>query len=60
MTIKPDKAAIIRKGMLPSFLNELQACKVGKEYWDECFESKNTFSSSDIEEMKEMCNNEKN
>ena len=60
MAIKPNEATVIKKGMLPSFLNELHASKVNKEYWNECAASRSVFSSSDIEEMKKMCNGENN
>lgn len=60
MAIKPNEATVIKKGMLPSFLNELCANKVNKEYWNECAASRSVFSSSDIEEMKKMCNGENN
>lgn len=60
MAIKPNEATVIKKGMLPSFLNELRASKVNKEYWNECAASRSVFSSSDIEEMKKMCNGENN
>lgn len=56
MAIKPDEATIIKKGMLSSFLSELCAQKVTKEYWNECAAARDVFSSSDIEKMKKMCN----
>ena len=58
LTMKPNEATIIKKGMLKSFLYELQENKVTEEYWAECAASKNAFSSSDIERMKKMCNGE--
>lgn len=30
-----DRANIIKKGMLPAFLSDLDKNKVTKEYWDE-------------------------
>ena len=40
------------KGVLPSFLNEIQVNKITKDYWKECESSRTVFSSSDLEEMK--------
>lgn len=60
MAIKPSEATVIKKGMLTSFLSELQASKITKEYWNECAASRDIFSSSDIENMKKMCNGDKN
>lgn len=60
MPIRPNKATIIKKEKLSMFLNELNKNKVTKEYWDECAASKNAFSSSDIENMKKLCNGEQN
>ena len=58
MIIKPSEATIIKKDMLSSFLTELCANEVTKEYWNECRASRNLFSSSDMERMKKMCNGE--
>ena len=58
MAIKPNEATIIKTGMLPSFLSELHANKITKEYWKECETSRNIFSSSDLDKMKKMCNGE--
>lgn len=60
LTMKPNEATIIKKGMLKSFMKELQKNKVTEEYWAECAASKNAFSPSDVEIMKKMCNGEKN
>ena len=60
IAMKPNEATIIKTGMLPAFLNELQENKVTKEYWEECETSRTFFTPSDIEEMKRMCNGEKN
>ncbi len=60
LAIKPNEATIIKKGMLSSFLNELHESKVTEEYWAECAAARKTFSSSDIERMKKMCNGENN
>ena len=55
MIIKPNEATIIKKDMLSSFLAELCANEVTKEYWNECRSSRTLFSSSDMEKMKKMC-----
>ncbi len=60
MAMKPNEATIIKKGMLSSFIKALNASKVSEDYWTECEASRNIFSSSDIEEMKKMCNGENN
>lgn len=59
MMIKPNEATIIKKGMLSSFLNDLHNSKTTKEFWNECEASRNAFSTSDIEQMKKMCNSGK-
>lgn len=60
MAIKPNEASIIKKGMLPAFLRELNNSRVAEDYWNECEASRNAFSPSDIEKMKQMCKNGKN
>ncbi len=55
MAMKPNEASVIKKGMLSAFLSELNNNNVTKDYWHECETSRNIFSSSDIEKMKQMC-----
>lgn len=50
-----DRANMIKKGMLPAFLKELNENKTTKEYWDECKAARNTFTTDDVENMKMMC-----
>lgn len=57
IVIKPDEATIIKKEMLASFLADLEENKITKDYWKECKESKEIFSSLDLEKMKKMCEN---
>lgn len=57
ISARPNQATIINKDMLLAFINELNANKPSKEYWSECEESSNVFSSSDIDEMKKMFDN---
>ncbi len=55
IVMKPNEASIIKKGMLSAFLSELSNSNVTKDYWAECEASRNAFSASDIEKMKQMC-----
>lgn len=50
-----DRANIIKEGMLPAFLSDLDSHKVTKEYWDACKMARNAFTPEDIENMKMMC-----
>lgn len=50
-----NRANVIKKGMLPAFLKELNENKTTKEYWNECKAARNAFTSDDIENMKMMC-----
>lgn len=55
MKKKPKRAIGIKRGLMYSFLNKLHENHTDKAYWDECKTSRNTFTSSDIEEMKKRC-----
>lgn len=50
-----DRANIIKEGMLPAFLHDLDSHKVTKEYWDECKMARNAFTPDDIHKMQMMC-----
>lgn len=55
---KPQEAMIITKGMTKAFIDVLQSQKLPKSYWSECTSTKRDISSSKMEKMKEMCNEE--
>ena len=50
-----DRANIIKEGMLPAFLHDLDSHKTTKEYWDECKIARDVFTPEDIHKMKMMC-----
>lgn len=50
-----DRANIIKEGMLPAFLHDLDSHKVTKEYWDECKMARDAFTPEDIHKMQMMC-----
>jgi hypothetical protein len=56
--MKPGEATVIKSDMLKDFLNELCENRISKEYWNECMESRNLFSDSEVKKMKQMINGE--
>lgn len=50
-----DRANIIKEGMLPAFLHDLDSHKTTKEYWDECKMARDAFTPEDIQKMQMMC-----
>jgi hypothetical protein len=58
LVMKPGEATVIKSDMLKDFLNELCENRISKEYWNECMESRNLFSDSEVKKMKQMINGE--
>ena len=55
---KPQEAMIISQGMTKSFIDLLASQKRSKDYWSECSSTAKTISSSTMDRLKRICNEE--
>lgn len=55
---KPQEAMMVTQGMTKAFVDFLVSQKRSETYWDECLSTKKSISSSNMDKLKEMCNEE--